>query len=74
MSGQDDIIECPCYRICAELGVEMGRWCRYREADAPPAGMHDFDPKSTWCEPGVQAMLLMMERLCRRLGASGLDL
>jgi hypothetical protein len=53
-------VECPCYRICSGLGVETGPWCRYHTSDLPPPGMHKFDPKDTWCPPGVQANVLML--------------
>ncbi len=59
----DEIIECPCYRICSALGVETGQWCRYRKSDLPPPGMHRFEPKETWCPPGVQASVMMLARL-----------
>jgi len=57
---QDEIIECPCYRVCAGLGLEMKRWCRYRKSDEPPVGMHRFDPKEEWCPTGVQASVLLL--------------
>ena len=60
MDAQDEIIECPCYRVCAGLGLEMKQWCRYRKSDLPPPGMHRFDPKEEWCPPGVQANVLML--------------
>jgi len=56
----DEIIECPCYRVCAGLGLETKRWCRYRPSDLPPPGMHRFDPKEEWCPAGVQANVLML--------------
>lgn len=59
----DEIIECPCYRVCALLGVEPRQWCRYRKSDLPPPGMHRFDPKETWCPPGVQANVMMVAYL-----------
>jgi hypothetical protein len=60
MDAQDEVIECPCYRLCAALGLELRRWCRYRKADLPPPGLHRFDPKDEWCPPGVQASVLML--------------
>ena len=57
------IIECPCYRVCSALGVDMGQWCRYRKSDLPPPGMHAFNPKDTWCPPGIQASILMLAHL-----------
>lgn len=60
MKDNDAIIECPGYRVCAGLGVEMSPWCRYRKAAAPPPGMHRFDPKDQWCPAGVQANVLML--------------
>ena len=59
----DDIVECPCYPICAALEVGLGPWCRYRPSDLPPPGMHRFDPKESWCPPGVRANLLMLSYL-----------
>ena len=56
----DPIIECPCYWICAALGVKMAGWCRYRESAVPNPGMHRFDPQETWCPGGVQANVLML--------------
>ena len=71
MSAQEEeIIACPCFSICRGLGVELKTWCRYRKSDVPPPGMHRFDPKETWCPPGVQALLLMMERLSERLSGN----
>jgi len=63
VSERDEIIECPCYRICNALGLEMKPWCRYRRSDLPPPGMHRFEPKETWCPPGVQANVLMLAHL-----------
>ena len=60
MDAQDEILECPCYRVCAGLGLEMKRWCRYRKSDLPPPGMHRFDPKEEWWPPGVLANVLML--------------
>ncbi len=60
MSMQDEIIECPCYRICSALGVKSSTWCRYRKSAAPPPGMHRFDPQETWCPGGVQANVMML--------------
>ncbi len=56
----DEIIACPCYPVCSQLGIETGMWCRYRKSDLPPPGMHAFDPKETWCPAGVQANVLML--------------
>jgi len=56
----DDIIECPCYHVCSALGIETRTWCRYRKSDLPPPGLHNFNPKDTWCPPGVQANVLML--------------
>ena len=60
MSEREEIIECPCYRVCTGLGLEARRWCRYRKSDLPPPGMHRFDPKEDWCPTGVQANVLML--------------
>lgn len=54
------VIECPCHRICAALGVRMSPWCRYRGSAAPPPGTHRFDPQETWCPGGVQANVMML--------------
>ena len=54
------MIECPCYLLCVGLGLEVGRWCRYRKSDLPPPGMHRFDPKEQWCPTGVQANVIML--------------
>lgn len=69
MSQDDEIIQCPCYEVCLSLGVEMGRWCRYRKSEVPPPGMHRFNPRDTWCPPGVQASVLLLKRIARKLGA-----
>ena len=69
MTERDEIIECPCYRICSALGIETGAWCRYRKSSVPPPGMHRFDPKDEWCEPGTQATLLMLDKLTRQMEA-----
>ncbi|NIM06930.1 MAG: hypothetical protein GTO55_10255 [Armatimonadetes bacterium] len=55
-----ETIECPCYRVCSGLDIKMGQWCRYRKSEAPPPGMHAFDPRETWCPPGVRANVLML--------------
>jgi len=60
VSTQDEVIECPCYRVCAGLGLEMKRWCRYRPSDLPPPGMWVVNPKADWCPTGVQANVLML--------------
>jgi hypothetical protein len=60
MRGTDEIVECPCYRVCAALGVEVSRWCRYRESELPSPGTYRFDPKEKWCPAGVQANVLML--------------
>ena len=60
MRRQDEIVECPCYRVCSALGVMMHTWCRYRKSAAPPPGMHRFDPQETWCPGGVQANVMML--------------
>lgn len=70
MDAQDEIIECPCYRVCAGLGLEMKRWCRYRKSDLPPPGMHRLDPKEDWCPTGVQANVLMLGYLLAEQTAS----
>jgi hypothetical protein len=56
----DDIAECPCYPICSGLGVETAQWCRYRKSDLPPPGTHKFNPRDSWCPPGVQATVLLL--------------
>ncbi len=56
----DKVIECPCHRVCSLLEVATGRWCRYRESQVPPPGMHSFDPKDTWCPAGMQASVIML--------------
>ena len=63
-TDRDPIIECPCYRICATLGVKTSTWCRYRKSAAPPPGMHRFDPQETWCPGGVQANVMMLGYMC----------
>jgi hypothetical protein len=60
MSKAEAIVECPCYRICAGLGLEVKRSCRYRKSDLPPPGVQSFDPKDDWCPAGVQANVLML--------------
>jgi len=65
----DEIVECPCYRVCSAVGAETGQWCRYRKSDLPPPGMHKLNPKDTWCPPGVQAAVLMLARLLAGDGA-----
>lgn len=60
VNTQDEVIECPCYRVCAGLGLEVKRWCRYRKSDEPNPGMHRFDPKDEWCPTGVQATVLLL--------------
>ncbi len=67
-SGTDQSIQCPCYPICSALGVETGQWCQYRESDLPPPGLHTFDPKDTWCPPGVQANVMMLGHLLAQRG------
>jgi hypothetical protein len=62
----DEIIQCPCYHVCAALGVEMKRWCRYRKSDLPPPGMYRFDPKGEWCPAGLQANVLMLGYMLSR--------
>ncbi len=62
----EDTVQCPCYSICSTLGLEIGPWCRYHSSDLPPPGMHKFDPKDTWCPPGVQAAVLMLGHLAAR--------
>jgi len=57
---QDEVIECPCYRVCAGLGLEMKRWCRYRKSDLPPPGLWWVRPKEEWCPTGVQASTLLL--------------
>ncbi len=61
--SKDDIIECPCYRICSALGIESGRWCSYHTAELPPPGTWRFNPKEEWCPPGVQANVMMLSSL-----------
>jgi hypothetical protein len=56
----EETIECPCYRVCAGLGLEMKRWCQYRKSDLPPPGMWVFNPKDDWCPPGMQANVLIL--------------
>jgi len=65
----EEVIECPCRQICTSLGIETGRWCRYRKSDLPPPGMHSFDPKEKWCQPGVQANVMLLAHLVRRNGS-----
>jgi hypothetical protein len=60
MTRNDEILECPCYRICSGLGVETSSWCHYLKSAAPPPGMHSFDPKDQRCPAGVQATVLML--------------
>ena len=56
----DTTIACPCYPVCSHLAVETGMWCSYRKSDLPPPGMHAFNPKDTWCPPGIRANILML--------------
>jgi len=63
MNERDEIIQCPCYNVCAGLGLEMKQWCRYRKSQLPPPGMHRFHPKETWCPPGAQANILLLAYL-----------
>ena len=60
MREQEQLIECPCYPVCSGLGIQPGRWCRYRRSDLPPPGVHSFNPKDTWCPPGVRANVTML--------------
>jgi len=60
MKENPEIIECPCYHVCATLGIETGQWCRYHKGDVPPPGMFRFNPKEHWCPSGVQANVLML--------------
>ncbi len=62
----DQIVACRCLRICATLGVELGQWCRYHTSDLPPPGMARFDPKESWCPPGVRANIMMLAYLVSR--------
>ena len=59
MSEREEIIECPCYRVCTGLRLQVAKRCRYRKSDLPPPGMHRFDPKEDWCPTGVQASVLL---------------
>lgn len=63
MKKSDELVECPCYRICSMLGIELDRWCRYYTSELPPPGTWRFDPKEKWCPPGVQANVLMLSAL-----------
>jgi hypothetical protein len=67
---EDEVIECPCYRVCAALGLEMKRWCRYRKSDLPPVGLHRFNPKDEWCPTGVQANVVMLGHMLAQGGDS----
>jgi hypothetical protein len=60
MSEKDEVIECPSYRVCGGLGLEMRQRCCYRTSELPPPGMHRFDPKEEWRPAGVQANVLML--------------
>lgn len=60
MKPNDTLIECPCYRICAGLGIAPNRWCSYHKSELPPPGTWRFDPKEKWCPPGVQANVMML--------------
>jgi hypothetical protein len=66
MTETRDTIECPCYRVCAALGLELKPWCRYRSHQVPPPGMRKFDPKQQWCPAGVQAAVLMLAYLIEK--------
>jgi len=70
----NEIIECPCYRICRALDIETGIWCRYRKSQVPPVGLHRFDPKESWCPPGVQANLMLLAYILTRQGEDHADL
>jgi hypothetical protein len=63
MKQADEIVACPCYRICSVLGIEPGRWCSYHTSDLPVPGLWRFDPKEKWCPPGVQANVMMLSAL-----------
>jgi len=60
---QDASFECPCYAICSVLEVETGRWCRYRQSDVPPPGLHRFAPEEERCPGGVQADIQILAYL-----------
>ena len=68
MTEREQIIECPCYPICSALGVETGQWCQYHKSDLPPPGLHTFNPKDTWCPPGVQANVIMLGHMLAERG------
>ena len=65
-NSASEIIECPCYPICRALDIETGAWCRYKKSQLPPPGLHRFDPKETWCPPGVQANLMLLAYILTR--------
>lgn len=60
MTQQEQIIQCPSHPICSGLHIETGPWCRYRKSDLPPPGAGTFDPRDTWCPPGLQAAVLIL--------------
>ena len=64
----DELTTCPCYHVCCGLGLEMLRWCRFDSRDLPPPGMYVFNPKDSWCRPGVQAAVLMLGYLLSHSG------
>jgi hypothetical protein len=70
----EETIECPGYRVCSLLGIEVGPWCRYRESALPPPGMHNFRPKDTWCPPGMRATVLMLGYMIAGEGRQGEEL
>lgn len=63
MKQDDHVVECPCYQICKQVGIEPNRWCRYRESELPPPGTWRFNPKEHWCPPGVQATVTMLAHM-----------
>jgi hypothetical protein len=68
---QEEIMQCPCYPICSDLSGGTKQWCRYRRSDLPPPGMHAFDPRQEWCEPGTRAALLLLSTLAHQVGERG---
>lgn len=57
---KDEMVECPCYAICVGLGIQVGRWCRFRPSELPHPGVTEFRPESTRCPPGLQATVLLL--------------
>lgn len=67
---KNDLVACPCYEVCRELGIGLGQWCRFRRSAVPIPAMARFYPEETWCPPGVRATVLMLGHMLAN-GAEG---